>query len=376
MGRRVTALHTGGTAARRFRHGGLTGLTGDGFTCRVPGVGKETPIRIWAATRHVLGSPWTRLLGTVAAAVLFARAVGIRRAVAHFGHLSGGWALVAVGLAGLSVVASVIEWGALLRGTGHSLAWRFLGGWYVRGLFVNQVLPTGVGGDAVRAMRVGRVTGRGPAVASLVGSRMAGTLAMAGWGLCGAVLLRALVRVPAVPGFTAFVALMLLAWGLALAGSRLGRHIPCGRGPVGRAVTGVVRPLAAALGHYRACPAAVAQSIIAGTVGWGLNLFSMQAFALALGVDIPWTVFALVLPVALLATFAPVAANGIGVREGLLVFLLTRFHVPLATAVALALFVDLQLVPFAAVGGVLHFLEGSRGWRRPTAAPAPLRLAE
>ena len=341
-------------------------------------MGRKTPIRLWAATRQVLGSPWTRVLGTAVAIVLFAWTVGIRNAVARFGHLNGGWALVAVGLAGLSVVASVIEWGALLRGAGHGLAWRFLGGWYVRGLFVNQVLPTGVGGDAVRAVRVGRVTGPAPAIASLVGSRMAGTLAMALWGLCGAVLLRALVRVPAIPGFTAFLALMLLAWGLALAGSHLGRHIPCGSGRVARVVTGVVQPLVAALGHYRACPAAVAQSIVAGAVGWGLNLFSMQAFALALGLDVPWTVFALVLPIALLATFVPVAANGIGVREGLLVFLLTQFHVPLSTAVALALFVDLQLVPFAAVGGVHHFLEGSWPWRwrRPTPVPVPVPIDE
>jgi hypothetical protein len=36
------------------------------------------------------------------------------------------------------------------------------------------------------------------------------------------------------------------------------------------------------------------------------------------------SVFALTMPVALLATFVPISANGIGVREGLIVLLLVR----------------------------------------------------
>jgi hypothetical protein len=68
-------------------------------------------------------------------------------------------------------------------------------------------------------------------------------------------------------------------------------------------------------------------------------------------------VFALALPVALLVTFIPITANGIGIREGLLVFLLVQFHVPVTIAVAMSIFVDFQLLPFAAVGAALHAAE-------------------
>ena len=350
------------------------------------------PRRLLRPLLPVVRSPWARLAVTCLAGFIFVRSVDLGTALTRFGHLAGGWALLALLLTGLSVVASVIEWGALLRGTGHGLGWRFLGGWYCRGLFVNQVLPAGVGGDAVRAVRVGRVTGHGPVLASLVGSRMAGTLGMAIWGLGGAVLLHTLVRVPGLVGFAIFAGAMCVAWAFALRAESI-RELMRRRGQRLRLnrVTHWIQPLTAALDRYRSVPWAVAQCILAGTLGWGLNLFAMQAFATALGATVPWTVFALVLPIALLATFIPISANGIGVREGLLVFLLVQFHVALPTAAALALFVDFQLFPFAVVGGLLHLVEGraagrQRGRRLPTgltgvgrgplSALVPVRIAE
>ena len=86
----------------------------------------------------------------------------------------------------------------------------------------------------------------------------------------------------------------------------------------------------------------------------------MAGFALALHADVSWSVFALVLPIALLVTFIPISANGIGVREGLLVLLLVQAHVALSTATALSLFVDLQLLPFAVLGGLVYLVEHRR----------------
>ncbi len=106
-------------------------------------------------------------------------------------------------------------------------------------------------------------------------------------------------------------------------------------------------------------PQAVLLSIVAGGVGWGLNLVSMEAFSRALGYDISWGVFAVALPLALVVTFIPISANGIGIREGVLVLLLVQFHVPVAVAAAMALFVDFQLLPFAAAGGVVHLAEAT-----------------
>jgi uncharacterized protein (TIRG00374 family) len=312
--------------------------------------------RLGHACPRLLGSPWVRLAGTGLGVVLFLRAVDLGAAARLLSHVSPWWALLAVALAALSVISSVLEWGVLLRGTGHGLDWPFLGSWYLKGLFVSQVLPAGVGGDAMRAMRIGRITGHGPMVASLIGGRMAGTLGMSLWALAAAVLLRDLLHVPVFAGFIAFAAFMLVAWVLAL----LAEHVRCRipeRRRVCHAVGRFLGPFTRTFAIYRGRPRVLAQSIVAGAVGWGLNLFSMEAFAIALGQNVPWSVFAVALPISLLATFVPISANGLGVREGMIFALLVHAHVNPAVATALCLFVDLQMIPFAVLGGLAFLVE-------------------
>jgi glycosyltransferase 2 family protein len=306
--------------------------------------------------RAVVGSLWFRLIISAVAVLLFVHGVDLGAAIGLLGHVSPGWTLLAVVLAALSVASSVLEWGVFLRGTGHGLDWSFLGTWYLKGLFVNQVLPAGIGSDAMRALQMGRITGHGPMVASLVASRMAGTLGMSLWGLCAAVLLRDLLHIPEFTGFVIFAAFMMVAWVAALLSETVRRRIPENR-TVSHAIGRALRPFTATFESYRCKPKIIGQSIAAGTIGWGLNLFSMEAFSIALGGHVSWEVFAVALPIALLATFIPISANGIGVREGLLVVLLLRAHVSLPLATALALFVDLQLVPFAVLGGLVYLTE-------------------
>lgn len=319
--------------------------------------------RALGVLRTVAGSPWFRIAGSVVAVLLFLHGVDLGAAIHLFTHISAGWAVLAIGLAALSVASSILEWGVFLRGTGHGLDWGFLGTWYLKGLFVNQVLPAGVGSDAMRALQMGRITGHGAMVASLVASRMAGTLGMALWGMCAAVLLRDLLHIPEFAGFVVFAAMMMVAWVLALLAETVRLRIPEHR-RLTHAFGRALHPFTSTFDRYRCRPSIIGQSIAAGTFGWGLNLFSMQAFSLALGGNVSWEVFAVALPIALLATFVPISANGIGVREGLFVVLLLRTHVSLPLATALALFVDLQMVPFAILGGLVYLAEHGR-LRRP-----------
>lgn len=314
-----------------------------------------------ASIRLALSRPWVRVAVTLLAFGIFAHSVNLGSALRAFSHLHWQWAVLALALAGLSVLASILEWGALIRGAGKMLGWRFLGGWYMKGLFFNQVLPAGVGSDAIRAVQVGKVAGHGPVIASLVGSRMAGTLGMALWGLLGAVVMHNVFRVPGLIGFACFSGVMLICWGLALGAERLFAEA------LGKATAELgwrvhlqrIGPFLRSLANYKGTPLALIYSIAAGGLGWGLNLLSMEAFSRALGYNISWEIFALALPVALLVTFIPISANGIGIREGVLVFLLVQFHVPVGVAAAMAIFVDFQLLPFAAVGAGLHAAEST-----------------
>jgi uncharacterized protein (TIRG00374 family) len=317
----------------------------------MPGVALGRVIRRTASWG--LRSPLLRLLGTVLAVVLLLRSIDVSRAAHGLRTTSVGWAVLGLVLTGLSVLASVLEWGILLRGSGHRLGWGTLGTWYLQGLFVGQIFPAAVGGDALRAVRVGRVAGPGHALASLAGSRMAGTLGMALWGVAGAVLLRAWLGPAGVGAACAFALAMVVAWTAALgADGWVGRLVERSHGRWPGHLLGRLQSLTGAFRVYRRCPAVVARCLLVGAVGWGINLCALMVFARAVGVDASWSLFAVSIPVTLLATLAPFSVNGVGLREGVLVGLFAHAGINTAHAGALSILVDLQMLPFALVGAV------------------------
>jgi uncharacterized protein (TIRG00374 family) len=318
-----------------------------------------------------LRSPLLRIVGTVLGVLILLHSVNMGRVAHGLRDANAGWAIAGLILTGLSLLASILEWGVLLRGTGHALSWRALASWYFQGLFVGQVLPAGVGGDALRAVEVGRVTGAGNALASLAGSRMAGTLGMALWGVAGAVLLRASLGPAGVAGACVFVVVMAVAWFLALAADHVVRRMHGHRCPVRRRIFAVLNPFTGAFRAYRRRPHVLVQSILVGAAGWGVNLCALGFFARSLGIEANWSLFAVAIPVTLLATLAPFSLNGLGLREGVLVGLLAHAGVSSSHAGALAIFVDLQMVPFALFGAVLWMRRRQHRARAAASTTAP-----
>ena len=341
-------------------------------------------------TAAVLASPWLRVAGTIAGIGVLIHTVDIPKAAASLGHADVRWIVAALALTSVAVLASVMEWGVLIRtvrpiaaaAPAGLLGWRRLGSQYLQSLFFTQVLPAGVGGDALRAVEVGKVTGHGHALASLAGSRMAGTLGMAAWGVAGAVLLRAWLGPVGVIGACVFVVAMVIAWVMALGADRVVRRLHGAECRWRKRVFSVLHPFTGAFRGYRRRPHVLAQCLAVGAAGWGINLLSLAFFARALGINAEWSMFAVAIPVTLLATLAPFSMNGLGLREGVLVGLLAHAGVSSANAGALAVLIDLQMVPFALFGAVLWMrrrkvraLEAAAGAALEPAVP-PLLAAE
>jgi uncharacterized protein (TIRG00374 family) len=298
-------------------------------------------------------SPLVRVAGTLAGIAILVHSVDIQKAAQGLRDANVGWASLGLALTAIALMSSVLEWGVLLRGTGHRLSWSSLSSWYLQGLFVGQVLPAGVGGDALRAVEVGKVTGHGHALASLAGSRMAGTLGMAAWGVAGAVLLRAWLGPAGVAGACVFVVAMVVAWVLALGADRVVRNMRGHECRWRKRIFAVLHPFTGAFRGYRRRPGVLFQCMVVGAAGWGINLCALAFFAKALGIHADWSMFAVAIPITLLATLAPFSLNGLGLREGVLVGLLAHAGVNAANAGALAVLIDLQMIPFALFGAVL-----------------------
>lgn len=307
----------------------------------------------------IVGSPWFRVFGTLAGAAILVHSVDIPKAVSSFGHADYRWGLAAVGLTCLAVAASVLEWGVLVRTLRPACAspqrglftWPRLGSQYLQSLFFTQVLPAGVGGDAVRTVEMGRHVGRCRVLATLAGSRMAGMLGMAVWGLAAAVVLREFLGNGVLAGIAVMAGVIVLIWTGALTADRIAPHRLVNR--VSAALGRTLHSFTEAFSAYRGHPHAVAQCIVFGAAGWGVNLFALDLAARAIGVEMSWMVLAVCIPLGLLAALVPFSVNGFGVREGVLVAFLVHMGLTGTHAAAVALLVDLQMIPFAILGGFL-----------------------
>ena len=287
-----------------------------------------------------------RLAGTVVALTLLLRSLDLGGVAHSLRHADGAWVIRGVALSAVSMFANVAQWGMLLRGTGHPLLWRTLTGCYLRGLCVGQVVPEG--GDLLRTVEVGRVTGAGAALAAVGAGRMTGAVAMALGGVAGAAVELPTTGLPMLAGGLALVALLGVGGTVALWLPRVLRPV---RGD-GMAVR-LVHSLAGALDAYRRRPRLLLRCLLTAAGGWLVNLCALQAFALAVGLHMRFSLLAVAVPATLIAGLFPLTVNGLGVREGVMVGVLVAGGAAAASAGALAVMLDLQCAPFALVGAGL-----------------------
>ncbi len=277
-----------------------------------------------------------RSLVSVGLLVLLARTVDSSRWLDRLAELDGGMLALALVTGLLQAPLSSARLGLVLEARG----WRFTSGALLRLTFVSNFLgtflPSGVGGDLVRAgaLAATRVPAR-HGLAAVVADRLCGGLGLA----LGALLagLSALVWRGSAQPLTwsllpagAVLALALLAfsrpaWRLARV---LYRRVPWlpGRGGVRR----VHHQVAA----YRNQPGALARAVALALAVQVLRVVSFWASARALGLSVALAPSAEAVLPATLVSMVPISVGGWGVREGVLVQLLP---LPPAEALALAL---------------------------------------
>ncbi|SFU41674.1 conserved hypothetical protein [Halomonas korlensis] len=277
--------------------------------------------------------------------------------LAEVQSLSTGWALLALALTLPPLLLSAWRWRLTARLLDLSLGWRRAVREYYLALFLNQLLPGGVAGDAARAWRHSKASGRqGSAWRAVIIERASGQLAM--------------------------VLLTLLVVGLS----------PLWHGVLGEALSRLFSPswfvggiaLALALGvvmrrlvrrppaFLEGLGADLHRSLLASSV-WPKHLLGsllvVISYALvfvcaarAIGVPLPATTLLSLVPPVLLAMLIPVSVAGWGVREGAAAFFWGLAGLPPAQGVAVSMAYGL-LVLIAALPGAMCLLQAK--WSRP-----------
>jgi uncharacterized membrane protein YbhN (UPF0104 family) len=253
----------------------------------------------------------------------------------------------AVLLIPLGYLTSVKRWRLLLRAQGGDAPLSFLLQSLMVGIFFNNLLPSTIGGDAVRAWDTARAgVDRATAVAVVLVDRFVGLLALVLFAAAG-LALAGRIAPSVVPQLTVWVCAGAAAMGLAAALLFLpSRRLPDLLGRLGGPFGKVASALFAFQGKG---------SVLVGAFAWslamqGLVVLNAWLLARALRVPIPFADFFLIVPLGLFLTMLPVSINGIGVRESSYAFFFRAFGVAASLGVAVA-WLDYGLILLQAVAG-------------------------
>jgi len=267
----------------------------------------------------------------------------------------------------LNVVPRVLRWRALLITQGTREPFLRLLSIYLVGSFFNNFLPSNVGGDSVRMLRLGQLTGRGAdAASSVLVERLCGLLAVL---LMGVVAVLSNWRLASAGGigflvlgmFFVFILGMLLLFNLRRVRSCVDR-LPL-TFPDRGGVRGVLAVLTSKLGklydsiyafrsHGHALLVVLAFSFLF-RLGDVFRLY-VQSFALHVPISFIWLM--MVISLIAVVTSVPLSLNAIGIQEGAYVFIFGLAGIAAPQALAMALLSRGVRLVVSLVGGVIYLL--------------------
>lgn len=233
---------------------------------------------------------------------------------------------VAILVAGQAM--SALRWRLLAMIAGLGGPFREYLAYYFSGMFTNVFVPGLIGGDALRAVYLGRRQGRiGEAVASVVADRGIGLMALF-WLAAGCALAVREVRLPP-PLLRATVAIGIIALAAFFAA-------PFVAEPASR-IPGKIGSFVAPMLPYLERPLAMTPAIVLSLLLQASLSGCQYLLALGLGLEIPLMTFLLIVPIANVAASLPLTVNGLGLREAAYVVLFAMAGVAKPDAIALSL---------------------------------------
>ncbi len=273
-----------------------------------------------------------------------------------FSNLRVEWWLAALGLLLVCQVASARRWQLFARALRFERSVKQLSAFYLIGMYFNLLLPTSVGGDVVRVWYLDAGSGRRlAAFASVFLERLNGLLLLIFVACVGVVC----SPVPLPLWISAAV------WGIAVCAA-LGlsslpllsrwRLLPAKRQEQMRSFVQILKE-----------PRALAEATLLSLFVQVSNIVVVWLISQALGLDVAFSYFWVLVPMVTLLTLLPISVNGMGVREGGTALFLAPLGVPESGSVTLSF---LWFAVFLAVSVMGSFVYLFGAFPKPMDAPA------
>lgn len=312
--------------------------------------------------RTLASSNWFKLVLSVALLVLLTPKTDVGDLGRIFAQTHLPWLIAAFVGYEISQVMSTLRWWLLGRPLGfHDPFSRYLV-CYFSGMYLNLFAPSTVAGDVGRALFLAGGRRRTLAFTSVVADRGIGFIALI-WVNAAAILLMPGYPIPRLMRLSAWLVppatVALWLWGPRLAVSLLP--------PANRWRVLVEVELARYWSDVRLLAVSFTLAVCFHLVQIGTQIL----IAWALGLTIPWTFFLIFVPAVNIAGMLPISLSGVGIRESLYLYFLSRVGVDRETALALGL-LSSAVVLLSGLSGapVFVLLKSSRSHQRPEADAA------
>jgi uncharacterized protein (TIRG00374 family) len=276
----------------------------------------------------------------------------------QLGRITPGFFAASLALFTVGQLAYAFRWHAILRSMGIVMRFSEVARLYLIGLFLNNLLPTSVGGDAAKVYYVGRRFGYPAAGASVLIDRFLGLLWLAVIGSVLGWLLPAETPVLAALRTVLTAGAVLLAGGLCVVVAWpmervLERAVLFGRRAPASLMQGVstIR-----LACRQPSLLLVAGAIVGGYAALLALIYSTYFSAAGSSVAFSSLVYVLI-GIAILVN-VPVSLNGIGLREQLHSVLFAAVAVPAELSVSVAILMFAHTLLLSLVGAALWVSEG------------------
>ncbi len=287
--------------------------------------------------------------------------VGLDEVVSTLTTIDLRWYLLAFVLFQLNTFIRAYRWYVLLHALDNRPNFLYLVYLYYVGFFANNFIPSGFGGDVVKVVSLRQSYGHGSeALSSVAMERLT--------GLVGSSLIALIALVWNLSSHTADLELPSALWGVVILISigiptlffiarwshpieLANRWFPWVTSlPYYAKIENLINTI-----HRYPLKALVTSLLI--SIPFTLSLvFVQMAIARAFGVQLPFAVFALFVPLIALINLLPIAFNGLGVREGVYAFLFVPIGVPAATALSMSLAFYFLRFSAGLLGGLMYAL--------------------
>jgi len=289
------------------------------------------------------------------------------------------WLMAAGGIYLASQFASVARWELLVRAAGISCERGRLVAAYFEGMFVNICLPTTIGGDVLKVLRVGGSNHKRIATATVLADRGSGFSALVVLLVVGLMLKLDENRRAIALSFSAVVlliAVLVATWMIHFMPAVMARGNVRKESMLRRTlrkswllVPAFVRPMLTRSPWARVLALAL--------VVQGLNVAAVGAAGHALGLSVSVAGLLVATTTVSLAATLPISIAGIGVREVSLPFLLAADGVPRELSVTLGIVWSAIVLAIGLTGAPAHFASQRRAAQdlKPTAVTRKDRAA-